>query len=58
MDDQPTDGPWYGTDGMCDAEGIDGPNFPGNIDDLARPENAVEMINKIALSVRLVNYCL
>lgn len=49
--DLPDVEPFHGADGMCDLDDVDGPDFPNNIDAMAQPENAVEMINKIVMSV-------
>lgn len=56
IDDAPRDEPWYGTDGMCNAGGIDPPNFPDSIDQMVKPENAVEMIHKLVMKVSFVAY--
>lgn len=44
--------PFYGSDGMCDVEGVDPPDFPQNISAIAQPENAVVIIHKLVMSVR------
>lgn len=43
--------PFHGNDGMCDIDGVDGPDFPNDIDKMTQDGNAIEMINKIVMSV-------
>lgn len=40
---------------MCDAQDIDGPEFPVDIESIPQPGNAVEMINKLVMTV---SFCL